>query len=728
MKNRPTKEFFSTEDKFLLEALFKTLKKSAQNENFKQDLREKSSLFYQIFPQFLEYIRNPSKKLASLKTAVRNFFSQGGSLKEVKEALWFIWQETEKEFSRKELQALTRIFFLFALEFSEIYAEVQEKAFKEYLRELKRLNRIYSLLREINLLIFEEREEIKPLFQRACEILVREGDFTLAWVIIKEGKKDSLVAIFGKSEIEKEFLSFKDTYSFFLPQESIILGNLKRQSPKEPWIERLKNLGLSSLAVFPLEIEEKGSLCLASQKASFFTPSEIKLLEEIARDLSLGYIYIQKSRRLEEALFWDELTGLPNRRYFLASLEHEISVAQKMGLNLALITLDIDRFSLFNQTEGHLAGDQVLKEVASRLSQLIPSAKGTVARIDPDSFAFSYLLEPGERNFSWLKNFQKVLSSFIRVNKHPFKISFSYGLSLFPQDARSPKDLLATSELALRKAQHTGPGSTIFYSPHLTQKTQERFSLLAELEKALERGEFCLYFQPRINISLSQITGFEALLRWEHPQKGILSPGLFIPLLEESGLIVEVGHWVIKETLAFLRRFPYSLKGSFNLSVRQFKEGSFLGVLNKALSENQLDPQKVEIEITESLLLEAGPEAEEIFQEIESLGVSVALDDFGTGYSSFAYLKRIPARVLKIDYSFVKELPQSREDSQVVMAIVSLSRSLGKSVVAEGVERKEQLAFLQGLGVEEIQGYLYSPPLPEKDFLAFVEQFPNLHF
>ena len=677
----------------------------------------------------VSYLEDPTS--ARIRTRIRRLGRIHSELKihpsEFPAALLILWEDLRKHLTREEERVLTRAFFLLSAYLIQVHFLNRERVLRSLYEQVRRLNRIYALLREVNLLIFEEREDPGRLFPQACDILVHQGGFYLAAVFMREeeGGEVRLVGASCAKQAPPECLSFLRSPEFraseylsrALTQKSPFLlreteGDLPVLGPGKP----------RALLALPLELEGPQAILLVGDaKSRTFPQEEVLLLQEIARDLSLGYLHITKSRELERVIFRDDLTGLPNRRYLLSALEHELGVAQKEGLSLALVLLDLDHFFTLNASLGHRVGDQILREIGRRLSEFTLPSRGTVARVGPDEFAFSYLLRQSDRSFAWLKDLEDLLSAPYRLEDREIRLTVSMGVAL-SEGFDSPEDLFAAAEIALQEARKEGPGRVAFYSPELTRRVYHTLDLVRKLEKALEREEFLLYFQPRIDLRRREVVSFEALLRWEDPERGIVPPGEFIPVLEDTGLIVEVGAWVVKEVARFLARLDPSFRASFNVSARQFQEASRLvSAIEEALSETGLPGERLEMEITENLLVAHG--AEEVLREIQNLGLLISLDDFGTGYSSLAYLRRFPVHSLKIDYSFVKGVPQNVEDSQVVMAIVSLAHNLNKRAVAEGVERKDQLAFLLGLGVDEIQGFLCAPPLPPEDFLLFVREF-----
>ncbi|OAQ21731.1 hypothetical protein TDIS_0249 [Thermosulfurimonas dismutans] len=650
-----------------------------------------------------------------------------------------IWNRIEDQALQKSLiqLAVKLLFYLVSVVLAAYFKRLDQDLEEAY-AEIARLNRIYVLLREINLLIFEEKVSSEKLFKEACKILVRDGGFALAWIGLIEPKTKEVkpLAAAGKTDYLNDFYASIDPAiaegrgpcgEALRTGRPVVVQDTEEDSRFIPWRERARQYGLRSAVALPLVLgnEVKGVLLLYHPKPQYFTSKEAQLLLEISRDLSLGWAHIEKSRELERVLFTDELTGLGNERYLIDTLEHEFEVAKKQKQRLALVRLDIDEFSLLTHSLGRAAGDEVLKEVGQRLVRLVGS-RGTVVRSGADEFSCSYLFENNSEIGSFMGRIKNALSLPVYTAESVIRVSASMGLAFFPEDASSPRGLLEAASVALRRAKKQAPGGVAFYSEKEAREVLSRWRLTEELERACEQKEFVLFFQPRVDLFNRRISSFEALLRWRHPQKGIISPGKFISVLEDTGLITKVGRWVVKESALFLKKLlpkHSEISISFNVSMKQFQDNHLLKVLEETLREVSIPPEWLEVEITESLFFEAGAQASEILKNINNLGLKIAIDDFGTGYSSFAYLKKIPAESLKIDYSFVKGIPEDREDASVVMAIVAMARNLGKKIVAEGVERREQLAFLMGLGVDEVQGYYFARPMPGDQALSFLESF-----
>jgi diguanylate cyclase (GGDEF)-like protein/PAS domain S-box-containing protein len=420
--------------------------------------------------------------------------------------------------------------------------------------------------------------------------------------------------------------------------------------------------------------------------------------------------------RLAYQAHHDALTGLPNRLLFYDHLEQALSQAGRKAWSAAVLFVGLDRFKSVNETLGAAIGDRMLQETARRLERCVRPGD-TVARLGGDEFAL-VLSEVGgpEDAGSAAGRVMEALSAPFRFEEHQAYVTASVGLALYPPDATDPHALANNAATALTRAKESGGNCMRFYTSAMNEHALARLQLENDLHAALERGEFRLHFQPRQRLSTGEVTGFEALLRWQHPTRGLVLPGEFIPVLEESGLIVAVGDWVIDAVCAQLR--AWDLAGlstrpvAINVAALQFAHRDLARVIERALSAHRLAPGLLEVEITESALMDGSDQTMNALARLRQNRVRVAIDDFGTGYSSLAYLKRLPVDVLKLDRSFVTGLPHDREDACIARAVIALGQTLGLRVVAEGVENEAQRAFLAHSGCDEIQGFLIGRPLP----------------
>jgi diguanylate cyclase (GGDEF)-like protein len=439
---------------------------------------------------------------------------------------------------------------------------------------------------------------------------------------------------------------------------------------------------------------------------------------------------LQQRRRTEDRVhhmaFHDELTSLPNRLMVSQCLDQALSRHRRAGTSLAILFMDLDRFKVINDSLGHEIGDVLLRLVADRLRA--QSREGdTVARMGGDEFVV--LIENHESLASTSARAQRLvdqLSEPYLLREKNFHITVSIGISVFPDDGSDSQALLKAADVAMYRAKDTGRNSFTYYSPSMNVHTVERLELEADLRHALERNEFLLHYQPKVDIASGLITGTEALLRWQHPLRGLLSPMEFIPLAEETGLIVPIGEWVLATACARTKAWQNdglpTLEVAVNLSARQFADPMLLPKLTRIIRASGLNPASLELEITESLVMSHGAGAVAVLEQLKSTGVRIAIDDFGTGYSSLAYLKRFPIDTLKIDRSFIRDIPADSGDKKITRAIIVLAHSLKLRVVAEGVETADQLKFLRIQCCDSAQGYLLCRPLPEAEVAGVLKR------
>ena len=438
---------------------------------------------------------------------------------------------------------------------------------------------------------------------------------------------------------------------------------------------------------------------------------------------------LRQKRRTEDRVnhmaFHDELTCLPNRLMLNQRLDQALARHRRAGTQLAILYMDLDRFKVINDSLGHGAGDNLLCQVADRLRSE-SRAGDTVARMGGDEFVL--LVEDPETLLDVSACAQRLverLSAPYLLGRNDCHITLSVGISVYPSDGVDSVTLLKAADVAMYRAKETGRNNYLHYAPAMNVHTLERLELESDLRHALERGEFLLHYQPKVETATGMIIGTEALLRWKHPLRGLISPTEFISLAEETGMIVPIGEWVLatacKRNKAWQDQGLTNLTVSVNLSARQFEDPTLLAKLTRIISSSGLDPSSLELEITESAVMSHGASAVEVLENLKSIGVQIAIDDFGTGYSSLAYLKRFPIDTLKVDRSFIRDIPAASSDMKITRAIIALAHGLRLKVVAEGVETADQLKFLRTHHCDSVQGYFLHRPLPEDQVAEVLE-------
>jgi diguanylate cyclase (GGDEF)-like protein len=440
----------------------------------------------------------------------------------------------------------------------------------------------------------------------------------------------------------------------------------------------------------------------------------------------------------DKLAYYDGLTALPNRTLFLQRLNGAVEHARHTGAGLSLMIVSMDRFQNINASLGPLAGDLILKQAAARLRKVTRQLVAmnyigheerhrVLARIAGDEFS---ILLPGMLND---RSIREVGDRVLAVMRDAFAFedneiysTVSIGISRFPTDSSETELLVKHAGAANKLAKREGRNNYQFYPSKMSARVNEQQRLDADLHHALERQELQLYYQPQVDTLTGSVIGMESLIRWNHPKRGLVSPLEFIPLAEENGLIIPIGKWVITEACRQTRAWQIEgldkLKVSVNVSARQFRLPGLSWLIEEACANGELDPRYLVIEITEGLVMEDIDATAGLLHEIKEIGVSISVDDFGTGYSSLAYLKRFPIDELKIDRSFVADIPANDDDSAIIRAVIAMSHSLELNVVAEGVENEEQMNFLRNLNCDALQGHFFSPALPRQEFSDFVKR------
>ena len=466
---------------------------------------------------------------------------------------------------------------------------------------------------------------------------------------------------------------------------------------------------------------------------------EVHYLPLIGEDTTVqghfGIVHDITERKQSEALLHflanhDQLTQLPNRNEFLRRLDEAVARAARYGYRIGVLFIDLDRFKNVNDTLGHESGDALLVAVAGRFSETLRGSD-TVARLGGDEFTvlLSEISNPQEAAASAQRLRATLAQPFVVQDQEVFA-SASIGISIYPDDGADAATLLRNADMAMYRAKDMGRNIFQFYSREATEAAMQRLGIESRLRRAVDRGEFVLHYQPIVDVESNQIVGLESLVRWNRPDTGLVSPATFIPIAEETGLIVPIGDWVLETACRQLRAFHESghagLRIAVNLSPKQFRRRDMAQTIADTLARTGLAAQHLELEITESSVMENPETAVLTLHALKEMGVHLSIDDFGTGYSSLSQLKRFPIHALKVDQSFIRDIPADEENAAIASAIIAMGQRLRLTLVAEGVETSEQLAFIRERGCRYAQGYLFSRPIPADEIAALLKRGPPL--
>jgi diguanylate cyclase (GGDEF)-like protein len=466
-------------------------------------------------------------------------------------------------------------------------------------------------------------------------------------------------------------------------------------------------------------------LCAAQRRA--FDDEVLRLLQRMMDNLVFGLQTLEHEADREQAearvrylATHDSLTGLPNRVLFGELLDHATATAQRYGHHPAVMFIDLDRFKLVNDTLGHAAGDLLLKEMTARLRSVLRESD-VLARLGGDEFVIllQNVREPDDAAVVARKLLDTALEP-IAIMGQECRVTASIGISLYPDHGKEHQELMKNADTAMYLAKENGKNGFEFYTPGMQSQTNERLALEAGLRNAIKNNEFSLHYQANLDLQTDRINGVEALLRWHHPTLGNITPQQFIPLCEENGAIVPIGRWVLRtacqQNVEWQRQGLPPITMAVNLSARQFSDPQLLDDVRNALAESGMDPALLELELTESMVMLNPMKTAETLTQLQALGIRIALDDFGVGYSSLAQIKGFAIDTLKVDRSFIRNLPESSQDSAITEAIINMARNLSLRVVAEGVETEAQESFLRGLSCDESQGFYFSRPATPEAF------------
>ena len=628
------------------------------------------------------------------------------------------------------------------------FDRIDEKARTEEQKE--RLTRMFASLSATNEAIMRARSR-PELFELVCEAAARGGKFTSTAISLVRPGKDFLDIVAAAGPTANSTRNVKLSVLEKLPEGRGISGTAFRSGkacisndylsdPRgAPFHDLVRRDGASAIAAFPLFSGGRpvGILHFAAVERDEFTPGFVELLQRLADNISFALDNFDRAdektkadQRIEYLASHDSLTGLPNRETFNQLLHFAIEAARRYDKQFALLFIDLDRFKIINDSLGHEAGDALLVEVARRLRQNLRS-NDVVARLGGDEFVV-ILDQSADRGGTEAiaRKLLGVVGQPVQLSGHECHTTASIGIAMFPADGSDVHTLTKNADMAMYLAKEDGKNDFRFFTKEVKMQSIERLTLETCLRHALERNEFSLQYQPKVDLATRQITGVEALLRWTHPERGMLPPAQFIPLAEETGLIVPIGRWVLKEAcaqnMAWQRRGLRPVSMAVNLSPRQFVDESLLHDIDEALLASGMSPVLLQLEVTESMVMRNVSRAIKVLDAIQDRGIRLAIDDFGTGYSSMSLMKQFPIDTIKIDRSFVRDLPNDSEDQAIAQAIISMGKALGMTVVAEGVERCEQETFLRNHGCDEMQGFLISKPLSSEQLADLLRSAPQL--
>ncbi|EUB99676.1 diguanylate cyclase/phosphodiesterase with GAF sensor [Rhizobium sp. CF080] len=603
----------------------------------------------------------------------------------------------------------------------------------------ERLTRMLAALNATNEAIMRAKTR-EQLFEFVCKAAIAGAKFTSMTIALAEPGNEFLriaAATGPGAKVQRgQRIATSNAYPegrglsgiAFRAKRPCISNDYLADVQSKAFHEAVRRTGTKSGAALPLlsQNQAAGVLLFLSAEIGTFTPEFVDLLQRLAANVSFaleGFDRADEKEKAEERIKYlathDTLTDLPNRAMFNQLLGFSMQEARRYERHCAVLFIDLDRFKIINDTLGHAAGDALLIEVARRLRSGVRKGD-VVARLGGDEFVI-LLNEITEIQHvaTIARNLLASVSKTMDLGGHECGVTASIGIAMFPEDGDNEQTLMKNADIAMYLAKQEGKNDIRFFSTEIATQSVDRLMLEAGLRHALDRNQFCLHYQPKLDVVTGRIAGVEALLRWNHPELGMLPPMRFIPLAEETGLIVAIGRWVLKtacaQNMAWQRQGLPPLSMAVNVSPRQFLDENLLRDIDDVLAATGMNPNLLQIEITESMVMLNVDRAIQLLDSIQSRGVRLAIDDFGTGYSSMSLMKQFPIDTIKIDRSFVRDLPHGSEDKAITQAIIAMGKALGLTVVAEGVETKEQSAFLTQNACDEIQGFLFSKPVPSED-------------
>lgn len=592
-------------------------------------------------------------------------------------------------------------------------------------RKIARLNRVYALLSGINSAIVRIRDR-DALFKEAGRLATMEGGFVAACIdmVEAEGLENVMCAGLALPQRPEALAEQWIAARAARERQPVICNDIAVAPSMAPFQAHLDTRGFRAAASFPLQVGERvlAVLTLVSDTPDVFDADELKVLNELAGDLSFALLFLDREEQLSYLAYYDVMTALPNRRLFQDRLVQLLHPGE--ATVLAVVLINLDRFAQLNDAMGRHSGDALLVQIARRLGHSLPDSFN-VARIGGDTFALTLtdLARVEDAAEVLQRDVFAALDQPFSIDAQEVRVSTRAGIAMYPADGDDAETLFRHAEAALKNAKSTAQ-RYLYYAPRMNAALAARMALESALQLALEENQFEMYYQPRVDLFSGRIVSAEALIRWNHPERGMVNPVDFIGLAEETGLIRPIGAWVIQAVCAQQKHWHDSGSGvvpvAINLSAVQCVQSELLNTIASAMSMNGLEQRCIEFELTETAVMNNPDEAARNLRALKALGVQLSLDDFGTGYSSLAQLKRFPFDFVKIDRSFIAGIDSNPEDEAIAAAIIAMAHSLGLKVVAEGVETEAQLGVLRTLRCDEMQGYLFSRPLPATGFAALV--------
>jgi diguanylate cyclase (GGDEF)-like protein/PAS domain S-box-containing protein len=597
---------------------------------------------------------------------------------------------------------------------------------KEQEQRIARLTRIRAMLGGVNAAIVRLSERAS-LLEECCRSAVVDGGLALALIATADDKSSPLsIAAFagGNAELARS-IGEELTQGVAAPgsvvdrllrtEQAVVLHDVAEHT-ELAFARALLDAGCRAAAFLPLVSAgmAEGVFVLVAEEAGFFDGQEVRLLSELADNVAFALDHVAKSERLRFLAYYDELTGLPKRDLLVDRLSQWLHARLKDGGRLALLLVDISRFRHVNETLGRRAGDELLVNVTERLKKML-GEEDTLARFDSNGFGLLLPAAGDESEIaSWVeRTLVRGLNPCFMVSETELRIAVRVGVAVYPADGKDGDTLIANAEAALKAAKAKGSPCE-FYAPSMNERVAEKLTLETKLRRAIEQEEFLLHYQPKIDLKTGLIVGLEALIRWQDPTRGLIAPGSFIPVLEETGLILDVGAWVLNRAAAQYAEWAGAglspPRIAVNVSAIQLSQRAFVASVDQALARHPAASGGLDIEITESVLMEDFGGSIEKLGALKKKGVCIAIDDFGTGYSSLGYLSRLPIDALKVDRSFIVRMSEDPQEMTIVSTIISLAHSLDLKVIAEGVETNDQARLLRLLKCDQIQGYLVGRP------------------